>query len=142
MATQKVHVEQDFALPPERIYAYLSEHENLSVLFGIRVERIRDGDGSRNGAGSARKLSFAGMLPFEETVTNAVPNELIEYRITKGGPLRDHRGKMEFTPTANGGTHLVYEITFTAAVPGLAPVVKMGLTRSITKGLKKVDAAA
>jgi uncharacterized protein YndB with AHSA1/START domain len=142
MAKQTVHVEHDFTLPPERIYGYLAEHENLAVLFGLRVERASDGTDSRNGAGSSRKMSFFGLLPFVETVTKAVPNELIEYRITKGSPLRDHSGRMVFTPTASGGTHLVYVIEFGAAVPGLAPVVKAGLTSSIARGLKKIDGLA
>ena len=29
-----------------------------------RIERLRHGDTDRNGVGSTRKLSFAGMLPF------------------------------------------------------------------------------
>jgi uncharacterized protein YndB with AHSA1/START domain len=141
MPAQRVFVEHDFTLPPERIYAYLAEHENLSVLFGIRVERLNDGTDSRNGAGSARKLSLFGAMPFVETVTNAVPNELIEYRITKGSPLRNHAGRMVFTPTASGGTHLAYEIKFEAA-PGLAQGLRVGLGNSIARGLKKVDAKA
>ncbi len=133
-----VRVQKDFTAPVERLYEHLAEHEHLGDLFGIRVERVRDGETERNGVGSRRRLSFFGALPFEETVTVAVPNELIEYEITKGSPLRDHHGKMAFAALSSGGSHLDYTITFGAAVPGLAPVVARGLTLGITRGLNKL----
>ena len=84
-----------------------------------------------------------GPLPaFTETVTEVVPDELIRYRITKGSPLRGHEGVMRFSPTANGGTHLHYEISFGAAVPGVDRVVAAMLRRTVPRGLDKLDAAA
>ena len=82
------------------------------------------------------------MPPFEETVTEVVPEELIRYRITKGSPLRDHEGSMRFTPNPDGGTHLHYEISFRGVVPGLGAVIAPGLRRNIAKGVNKVDSAA
>jgi uncharacterized protein YndB with AHSA1/START domain len=135
---QQVLVERDFTQPVERVFAYLSEHENLGEIFPMRVERVRDGDnGDRNGVGSVRRLSFRGLLPLEETVTSVEPNRRIEYRITKGSPLRNHRGEMLFSERDGSGSHLRYEITFDAA-PGLAPVVAAGLRRSITRGMDVV----
>ena len=136
---QTVHVTRDFSAPVDRVYAHLAEHENLSALFGLRVERVCDGETERNGVGSRRRLSVAGLMPFEEAVTAAVPNERIEYRITKGGPLRDHSGVMVFASTP-AGSHLDYTIRFNAAVPGLAAVVAASLRRSIARGLAKADA--
>ncbi len=77
-------------------------------------------------------------MPFEETVTEAVPNERIEYRVTKGTPLRNHLGVMVFSSTGDGGSHLDYTITFDAAVPGLAAVVAAGLKRGIRRGFPKI----
>lgn len=141
---QTVTIDRDFALPPERVFAYLAEHENLEPLFGAKIKRISDGnDGTRNGAGSAREMRLAPVLPpFVETTTEVVPNELIRYRITKGSPLRDHEGVMRFTPTATGGTHLHYEIRFGAALPGIDKVVAAMLRRTVPRGLNKVDDAA
>jgi uncharacterized protein YndB with AHSA1/START domain len=136
---QQVLVERDFTQPAERIFAYLSEHENLDVIFPMRVERVRDGEnGERNGVGSVRRLSFRGLLPLEETVTAVEPNRRIEYRITKGTPLRGHRGEMLFSQREGGGSHLRYEIVFGAAVPGVDRVVAASLRRSIARGLEKV----
>ena len=87
-----VTVERDFAAPVEQVFAHLSEHENLSVLLGAKIERLNDGQPERNGVGSRRQLRIGPLAPFEETVTKYVPGELIEYRITKGTPLREHVG--------------------------------------------------
>ena len=139
MAT--VHETHDFDAPVERLYEYLSVHENLKVLFGIDVKRIAEGTTEPNGVGSVRKLSLKGAMPFEETVTEAVPNERIEYRVTKGTPLRDHLGVMVFSSTGDGRSHLDYTITFDSAVPGLAGVVAAGLSRGIRRGFPKVARA-
>ena len=137
-----VRVQKDFSAPPERVYAYLSEHDNLSVLFApARVEHLKDGATDRSGVGSVRRISFWGALPSEETVTVAVPNDRIEYEITKGSPMRDHHGTLEFTPTGAGGTHVDYTITLDSAVPGLAAGVAIQLRRSIAKALARADEA-
>lgn len=138
---QRIEITQDFTLPVERVYAFLSEHENLGPLFGARVTRVRDGEGSRNGVGSVRSLKLGSLPAFEETVTKALANELVEYRITKGSPLRNHRGEMRFASKGTGTT-LTYVIEFGAVVPGLDLVVKFGLERNVRAGLKTVDAKA
>ena len=138
---QRIQVRQDFTLPVERVYAYLAEHEHLGPLFGAKITRLKDGDTERNGVGSVRQLKVGPLPPFEETVTEAVPNEKIAYQITKGGPLKDHRGVMEFSST-DTGSRLDYLIEFGAKVPGLDRIVKQGLERNIRKGLATVDAKA
>ena len=138
-----VVVDRDFSLPPARVFAYLAEHEHLEPLFGARIRRLNDGtDGTRNGVGSARELKVGPLPPFVETVSEVVPDELIRYRITRGSPLRDHEGVMRFSPTAAGGTHLHYEITFGAVVPGLDRVIAAGLRRTVKQGLREVEGAA
>jgi uncharacterized protein YndB with AHSA1/START domain len=140
---QTVTIDRDFTAPPERVFAYLSEHEHLEPLFGAKIRRLSDGeDGTRNGPGSSREMRLGPLPPFVETTTEVVPNELIRYRITKGSPLRGHEGVMRFTPTAGGGTHLHYEITFGAALPGVDRVVAAMLRRTVPRGLDKVDGAA
>ena len=61
---QRVHIQQEFEVPVERAYAYLAEHENLGTVFGLKVERVQDGDTERNGVGSVRRLSIGGVAPF------------------------------------------------------------------------------
>jgi uncharacterized protein YndB with AHSA1/START domain len=138
---QRIEIDRDFNLPVNRVYAYLAEHENLEALFGAKVARVRDGNSTRNGVGSVRQLRIGILPPFEETVTEAVPNERIDYRITKGSPLRHHRGSMVFS-SIGSGSHLHYVIEFGAVVPGLDRLIKSGLERAVRKGLATVDANA
>lgn len=138
---QRIVVEQDYALPVERVYAHLAEHENLGPIFGARITRVKDGTSERNGVGSVRSLRVGPLPAFEETVTQAVPNELLAYRITKGSPLRGHHGELRFSPRGTG-SHLRYVIEFGAVVPGLDRVIKLGLERTMRKSLPAVDQRA
>jgi uncharacterized protein YndB with AHSA1/START domain len=143
MRAHHIHVEHTFAKAPESIFAHLAEHENLAEVFGAKVSRVRDGDdGERNGVGSVRKLQIGPLPPFEETVTEFVVPERIVYRITKGSPLRGHLGTMTFAATPDGGTRFVYDIRIASPVPGLAPLVRAVLTRSIERSLESVDRQA
>ncbi|HXP28239.1 MAG TPA: SRPBCC family protein [Solirubrobacteraceae bacterium] len=143
MRARHVQIEHDFAKAPERIFAYLAEHENLAEVFGAKVTRLCDGDdGERNGVGSVRKLQIGPLPPFEETVTEFDAPRRIVYRITKGSPLRGHVGVMEFSPTVSGGTRFVYDIRIASAVPGLAPIVCAALTRSVEQSLDSVERQA
>jgi hypothetical protein len=133
---QRVHVVQDFSQPVDQLFAYLSEHENLEPLFGAKVRRLTDGtDGTRNGVGSSRELRVGPTPPFVETIVECVPDELIRYRITEGGVLKNHEGVMRFSSTPTGA-RLDYTIDFEGKFPGIGPIVRAGLTRSVTKGLR------
>ena len=134
-----VHFHNEYSMPVEQLFEHLSEHENLAPLLGMRIERVRDGDSERNGVGSVRRLSVSGLLPFEETVTAFVPDERIEYTITKGTPMRDHLGVMEFASTPSGGSAVDYTIRFDSAIPGLAAAVAAAMNQSVPRGLAKLD---
>ena len=138
---QRIEITQDFTLPVERVFAYLAEHENLGPIFGADIERARDGETERNGVGSLRRLKVGPLPWFEETITQYVPNELIEYRITKGSVLKDHRGEMRFSPSGTG-SRLVYVIEFDAKVPLTGPVLKKTIEGNVRSGLKDVDSKA
>lgn len=134
----RVHVTHTFCSAPADVFATLGEHENLGPLFGARITRLRDGETSRNGVGSARTLRIGPLPAFVETVTVSEPDERIEYEITQGSPLRNHRGVQVLTPTADGGTHLDYTIHLDASVPGVAALVATVLTRKISAGLPRL----
>src|SRR3954452_15828970 len=128
----RVHVVQDFPQPVEEVFAHLSEQENLESLFGARITRLSDGtDGTRNGAGASRELKVGPLPGFVETNTEVVPNELIRYRITKGGVLKDHEGVMRFSSTPTG-SRLDYTIDFDGKLPGIGPVVKTMLNKNVS----------
>ncbi|MGB2719274.1 MAG: SRPBCC family protein [Rhodococcus sp. (in: high G+C Gram-positive bacteria)] len=134
----RVHVTHQFSSPPEVVFEALSEHENLARLFGAKVTRLRDGDTSRNGVGSVRSVAVGPLPAFEETTVVSDPNSLIEYRITKGSPLRGHWGVQKLTPTSDGGTELAYTIGFDSPIPGLAPIVGKVLGSRISRNLPRL----
>jgi hypothetical protein len=138
---QHIDLVHESALPVDRLYAHLSEHEELGPLFGARVRRVRDGDSERNGVGSVRELRVGPLPSFQETVTAAVPGELIEYRITRGGfPISGHSARLTFSP-AGAGSRLRYEIALGSPVPGLDRVVVALLTRNLRRGLAQLEQA-
>ena len=142
MRARHVVVDHYFAKPPQRVFEYLAEHENLADLFGSKVTRVKDGDdGHRNGVGSVRKLQIGPFAHFEETVTEFEPNARIVYRITKGSPMRGHVGTMSFTPEGEG-TRFHYDIRLASPIPGVAPIVHAVLSRSIARNLDKVEREA
>jgi len=60
------HIEiiKDFPIPVNRLFAFLGEHENLGVIFApAKVRRISDGQGARNGVGSAREMRIGRARP-------------------------------------------------------------------------------
>ena len=137
-APVRVHVQHTFKSDPATVFDALSEHENLGRVFGAKITRLRDGETSRNGAGSARQLRIGILPPFVETVTLAEPNSRIEYKITKGSPLKDHHGVQALSPTPDGGTLLDYSIAFNTLIPGMAPIVGKSLTKAISAGLPRL----
>ena len=137
----RVAVTQDLALPVDRVFDHLVKHENLAALFGAEVLEVRPGATGRDGEGSVRRMRVKPLPAFEETTTRLVPNELIHYRITAGGILRDHDGNISFQRLGDG-SRIHYVIDFRAAVPGLGPVVKRSLERSLRTNLPALDRKA
>jgi uncharacterized protein YndB with AHSA1/START domain len=136
MATpQRVHVVHTFTSDPATVFAKLSEHENLGPVLGAKITRVRDGDTTRNGVGSTRRVKVGPLPAFHETTTAVEPDRLIEYKITQGGAVKGHWGRQILTPTPDGGTQLDYTIGFDAPVPGVATLVGAILQRTIAKGL-------
>ncbi|HWV27737.1 MAG TPA: SRPBCC family protein, partial [Aeromicrobium sp.] len=99
---------------------------------------VRDGDSERNGVGSTRALKIGPLPSFWETTTVADRPTVIEYKITKGSPLKGHWGRQELTPTEDGGTRLDYTIGFNSKIPGVAGLIGKQLSAAIAKGLPKL----
>ena len=124
MSQQRIDVVQEFRKPVEEMYAFLSNHNNLTKVFGIPVKRVRDGMGDVNGVGSVRSMGFAP-LAVEETVVGVVANQSIDYEISRGGgPLTNHHGRLTFT--------------FDSPLPLVGPIVRQVLKQGLTMGLRKI----
>jgi len=136
MAQQTIKMHFDFNKPLEQVFAQLSDHEFFGKTCGINMKRIQDGSDSENGLGSVRKISI-GLLPsFEETITKFVPNEHIEYKITKGSPIKNHVGTLDFKET-DKGCSLDYVIKLESKIPLTTGIIASGLEGGITKGMRR-----
>ena len=136
MAIQKVEIIKEFGFSVEKLYSFLAEHENLEKIFPLTsIKRVSDGIESRNGVGSSRKIRVLFGFPFIETITFVIENKVIEYRITKGSPLKNHIGKMEFSTLPGGGCKLHYTIEFEGKFLLIGEIVKILLDRGIRDGL-------
>ncbi|MCW2608301.1 MAG: Polyketide cyclase / dehydrase and lipid transport [Frankiales bacterium] len=137
---QSLEVVHDSPLAADRVLAFLAHHENLGPLLGATVTRVRDGRTEPDGAGSVRAIRVWPLPAFEEEVVATTPTTL-DYRISKGSPLRGHSGRVEVVQRG-AGSRVTWSIRFDSAVPGLAPVVKVALQQSLRRGLPKLDRLA
>jgi len=131
-----INITREFPVPVERLFSHLSEHENLERLFApARIIRLSSGTDARNGVGSARTIKPYPMPAFVETVTAYHENKLVEYRITKGSPLRNHFGRMTFDSLGAHASRVEFDIVFEGKFPGAGAVFWFILNRGITNGL-------
>lgn len=138
MAKHQVRVQEFFDAPPAKIFPVFADHAKLGRILGIPCKRIKDSSDAKNpnGLGSVRQLAF-GPAAFEETITTFQPNKLIEYRVTRGSPIKNHLGHMEFE-ALNGGTRFDYTIAFDTKIPFTGGLISFILKSGLTKGMKKV----
>ncbi|MAX56068.1 MAG: MxaD family protein [Alcanivoracaceae bacterium] len=136
---QRIEISKTFPFSVDKLFNFLSDHENLELIFApAKIQRIKEGKDSPNGVGSTRNMKILIAPAFHETVTRVVPNELIEYTITKGSPLKNHKGVMRFSDTGTGGSRLDYTIEFEGKLPLIGPIIKAGLDQGIRRGLNKL----
>ncbi len=112
MSQQRVRFEQFFAAPRAQVFAYFADHEKFGRIWPGRTRRLRESADAAhpNGLGSVREIRASGFT-IEETITAFDSPTRIEYRVTRGGPLKNHLGRLLFTEVP-GGTQLEYTIEF------------------------------
>jgi len=136
MSLKTIKIVQTFAAPVEQVFDALSDHESFGRICGIKAKRVKDGEGTENGLGSVRQLNIGPLPSFEETITDFVPNELIEYKITQGSPIKNHVGTMKFSSQGDQ-TVLHYTIKLESKIPFTTGLIKSALENGISGGLKK-----
>jgi len=136
---QRIVITADTTVPVDKLFAFLSEQENMARLFApAKVTRLRDGDSSRNGVGSVRQVKIPLSPAIEETNTVFEENQRIEYRVTNKAAIKNHLGVMEFAPTASG-SQLRYTITFDGRVPLTGVLIKVALQATIKRNIAKLN---
>jgi len=129
--------------PQEQVWQALSHHEGFpefSVLDKVTLKR--EGSPDRDGVGAVRVMCAPGLC-VEEEVTSWDPPHGYEYRLLRGAPIRDHRGRVEVT--GNGeATDVEWTVSFRPVVPGTGWLVGKllqrglgGLLRGLTRRLER-----
>lgn len=132
-----ITIKQTFKAPVADVFAVLSDHNQLSRVFGIPVTRIKDGEEEANGVGSVRRLGPAP-IGTQETVTKLEKNKRLEYTISKfGGPVMDHYGVQTFSEKGNGSL-VTWKIDF-SSLPLLGNGIAKVLETAISRGLAKLN---
>ncbi|MDN5874702.1 MAG: SRPBCC family protein [Sinobacteraceae bacterium] len=138
MPQYEINIPHHSSKSVEALFEVLSDHAQLGTVLGVPVRRIHDGEDSLNGTGSVRQIGI-GPLNLEETVTDVVPNQRIDYHISRGGfPIRNHEGRLEFSAGDGGGSQVVWHIGFDSELPAAGGIVKTVLERVIKRGLAKI----
>jgi uncharacterized protein YndB with AHSA1/START domain len=97
MGKQHISITQSFNAPVETIFNILTDHEAFGHVINTKIKRVVDSKKeNKNGLGSVRRVSAFPAPAFEETVVAFEPNQVMEYVVSKGSPIKNNKGRMEF----------------------------------------------
>lgn len=136
---QQIDMQVHFQASVANVFACLSDHGFFGEVTGAQIERVVDSKTQHiNGLGSVRRVKVPLSAAFEETVTAFELDQLIEYRVSKGSPIKEHLGQLRFVQTDKGCV-LYYQICFTPklAIPGWGRLLKRLIRRPIADGLAR-----
>ncbi len=136
----EILVEHHFDAPPQQVFDFFSRHENLSHVFGGKIERSQaapEGE-DPNGLGSVRRIKLGPGPAFEERIERYEPPQCIEYTITGGSPVKDHYGRMQFSAEGDG-TLMRYSIRLTGRIPGTSGLIGKVMADGLSKGLPRAE---
>ena len=140
MGKQHIKITQLFNAPVDTIFSLLTDHEVFGQVINTKIKRVVDSQSeNKNGVGSVRRISAFPAPAFEETVVTFEPDRLMEYVISKGSPIKVHKGRMEFTDE-QGQTRLNYTIDFEPKLPFLllGSILKNAIEKPIREGLMRL----
>jgi len=108
----ELEIDQHFSAPPEKVFAAVTDHKRIEDWQkGTRVTIEKPGVPPPNGLGAVRKIRGGPITVYEEVVRWEAPY-IMDYRLIRGFPLRDHLGELRLQPTPEGGTMLYYRIRY------------------------------
>ena len=141
MSRQHIEIQQSFNAPVETIFNILTDHVSFGKVIATKVQRVIDSqEENKNGVGSVRRISSFPVPAFEETVITFEPNCLMEYVVSKGSPIKNHKGRMEFSEEG-GKTKLFYFIDFEPKQPFtlFGSFLKSVIEKPIRQSLEKLS---
>jgi len=140
MGEQHINITQSFNAPVDTIFNIITDHEAFGHVINTKIKRVVDSeDENKNGLGSIRRVSAFPYPSFEETVVAFEANQLMEYVVSKGSPIKNHKGRMEFSDE-QGKTRLNYTIDFEPKLPFLflGSILNNAIEKPIRDGLKRL----
>ena len=141
MSRQHIEIQQSFNAPVETIFNILTDHESFGKVIATKIRRVvASKEKNKNGVGSVRRIFSFPVPAFEETVITFKPNSLMEYVVSKGSPIKNHNGRMEFSEKG-GKTKLSYFIDFDPRLvfTPLGTVLKSAIEKPIRQSLEKLS---
>jgi len=141
MGKQQIIISLVFNAPVETIFNILTDHAEFGRIINAKIKRVIDGQGeNKNGLGSVRRIYALPGVTFEESVVRFEPNQLMEYTVSKGSPIKNHRGRMEFAEEG-GKTRLTYSIDFEPKLPFflLGSLIKKIIEKPMVEGLARLS---
>lgn len=137
MPANQTVIEAEIAAPIETVFDRLADHNRMGEWLAADITRTRESENNAegvNGTGSVRTIRMFKVLEFDETVVRSEKPHTIEYRITRGSPLRNHLGRI--TLKQNGAAVAVHwEIVFDMAIPFTGKLTAFLLNAAIGSGL-------
>jgi hypothetical protein len=140
MPQQSINMSFQFNKPLATVFADLSNHELFGKICGIKMTTIQKGKDGACGLGSVRKINIGPLPSFEETITEFRADEFIEYKITRGSPIKNHVGTLRFKDQGDGCS-LDYQIKLESKIPFTTGLIKSVLKQGISKGISSYAAA-
>lgn len=139
MPSQEVKLSCRIQASPEKVYDFFCDHESFGRIWPGRTTRIKDSElpDNPNGVGSVRQICL-GPMCFEETHMTCDRPRLIEYTVTRGSPIRNHWGRIQFTAAADGGTDINYSIVFDPRIPLTGALIAGNLRKDWAKGIQPI----
>jgi hypothetical protein len=140
MGKQRIEIEQSFNAPIETIFNILTDHESFGNVISTVIKRVVDSsESNKNGVGSVRRISAFPFPSFEETVVTFKPYQLMEYKVSKGSPIKNHKGRMEFLDEGKK-TRLFYTIEFDPKLlfALFGTFLKGAIDKPIRNGIKRL----
>lgn len=135
MARHSYDIEAFAAAPPAVVFGVLADarrwHEWAPMIASSRY--VREGRPAPHGVGAVRRFGAGPVGSLEEVVLYVEP-EALSYEIrSRWMPLRGYRSDVRLRAEA-GGTHVSWQGSFTAVVPGVAAGIRWMIT-GLAKGL-------
>lgn len=135
MSIREVVLDQDFGVPPERLWDAITDHEGMRKWAGSLVRVVARGDAT--GVGTVRRVCVGPFRIDEEVIYADAPRRLV-YRVIRGLPVRFHRGEMLVLPDGDGRSHLTWRILLSSSTPGLAGALTRTLEPALGRGLRQL----